>query len=252
MIIIKTPAEQELMKVAGRITKNALILGGKMVKPGVTTAEIDASIEHFIRSRDAIPSFLGYGGFPGSACISVNEEVIHGIPGNRKILDGDIVKIDVGAIYGGFHGDCAATFAAGTVPAEVLALIENTRQCFYEGLKFAREGYRVSDISHAIQVHAEDAGFTVVRAYVGHGVGRDLHESPEVPNFGLPGRGSRLREGMTIAIEPMINLGEKDVHVLSDRWTVVTDDGQYSAHYENTVLITGGDPVILTKGDEDI
>lgn len=240
------------MKVAGAITKNALILGGKMVKPGVTTAEIDAVIEQFIRSSDATPSFKGYNGFPGSACISINEEVIHGIPGKRKILEGDIVKIDVGACYKGFHGDCAATFAAGTVTGEVQRLIEVTRQSFYEGIKYAKVGFRISDISHAVQEYVEGQGFSVVRMFVGHGLGHDLHEAPEVPNFGRPGRGPRLQKGMTLAIEPMVNMGTYEVRVLSDEWTVVTTDGQCSSHYENSILITDGEPEILTTGDEII
>ncbi len=240
------------MREAGRITKNALIVGGKLVRPGITTAEIDAAIERYIRSEGAKPSFKGYAGFPASACISVNDEVIHGIPGKRKIHDGDIVSIDVGAIHEGYHGDCAATFMAGTVSAEAKALIEVTRQCFYEGIKYARVGYRISDISHAVQVYAEKHGYSVVRSYVGHGVGAQLHESPEVPNFGAPGRGARLVAGMTIAVEPMINIGTFDVRVLDNEWTVVTEDGSLSAHYENTILITDGDPEILTAGEEDI
>ena len=252
MINIKSPAEIELMREAGRITKNALIVGGKLVRPGITTAEIDAAIERYIRSEGAKPSFKGYAGFPASACISVNDEVIHGIPGKRKIHDGDIVSIDVGAIHEGYHGDCAATFMAGTVSAEAKALIEVTRQCFYEGIKYARVGYRISDISHAVQVYAEKHGYSVVRSYVGHGVGAQLHESPEVPNFGAPGRGARLVAGMTIAVEPMINIGTFDVRVLDNEWTVVTEDGSLSAHYENTILITDGDPEILTAGEEDI
>lgn len=252
MINIKSPAEILLMREAGRITKNALIMSGKLVRPGITTAEIDAEIERYIRSQNAKPSFKGYGGFPASACISINEEVIHGIPGKRAIRDGDIVSIDVGACYEGYHGDCAATFTAGTVTAEVKALIETTRQCFYEGIQFARVGYRVSDISSAIQTYAEERGYSVVRPYVGHGVGAALHEAPEVPNFGKPGRGPRLIPGMVIAVEPMINLGVCDIRVLSDEWTVITADGKPSAHYENTILITDGDPEILTTGSEII
>jgi len=250
MISIKSPSEVQLMRKAGEIAKNALVLGGKLVHPGITTGELDAEIERYIRSHNARPSFKGYGGFPGSACISINEEVIHGIPGKRVIREGDIVSIDVGACFEGYHGDCAATFAVGTVAEEVKALIETTRQCFYEGIKFARVGYRISDISSAIQTYAEERGFSVVRPYVGHGVGAALHEAPEVPNFGRPGRGPRLMQGMTIAVEPMINLGVCDIRVLSDEWTVVTADGKPSAHYENTILITDGDPEILTSGSE--
>lgn len=237
------------MRQAGRIAKNALILAGKLVKAGITTAEIDAEIERYILSENATPSFKGYGGFPASACISVNHEVIHGIPGDRIILEGDIVSVDVGACYEGYHGDCAATFPVGEVSGEVLALIETTRQCFYEGIKFARAGYRVSDISSAIQNYAEARGYSVVRQYVGHGIGKSLHEAPEVPNFGRPGYGPRLTPGMTIAVEPMINMGTFEVRVLSNDWTVVTGDGKPSAHYENTILITEDEPEILTSGD---
>jgi methionyl aminopeptidase len=250
MINIKSQSEILLMREAGRITKNALILGGKLVRPGITTEELDAEIERYIRSENARPSFKGYGGFPASACISINDEVIHGIPGKRVVRDGDIVSVDVGACWEGYHGDCAATFTAGTVTAEAKALIETTRQCFYEGIKFARVGYRVSDISSAIQTYAEERGFSVVRPYVGHGVGAALHEAPEVPNFGRPGRGPRLMPGMVIAVEPMINMGNYGIRVLSDEWTVVTLDGKPSAHYENTILITEGDPEILTSGSE--
>lgn len=238
------------MRQAGRIAKNALILAGKLIRAGITTAEIDAEIERYISSENATPSFKGYGGFPASACISVNEEVIHGIPGDRIILEGDIVSVDVGACYEGYHGDCAATFPVGNVSKEVMALIETTRQCFYEGIKFARTGYRVSDISSAIQNYAEARGFSVVRQFVGHGIGSSLHEAPEVPNFGRPGHGPRLIPGMVIAIEPMINMGKHTVRVLSDDWTVVTVDGKPSAHYENTILITESDPEILTSGSE--
>jgi len=250
MINIKSPAEILLLRQAGRIAKNALIMAGKLIRAGITTAEIDAEIERYIRSENAVPSFKGYGGFPASACISVNEEVIHGIPGDRVILEGDIVSVDVGACYEGYHGDCAATFPVGNVSKEVMALIETTRQCFYEGIKFARAGYRVSDISSAIQNYAEAKGYSVVRQFVGHGVGSHLHEAPEVPNFGKPGHGPRLVPGMVIAVEPMINMGTFEVRVLSNNWTVVTVDGKPSAHYENTILITEDGPEILTSGSE--
>ena len=196
--------------------------------------------------QGAKPSFLHYGGFPASACISVNETVIHGIPGNRVLKEGDIVSVDVGAYYKGFHGDCAATYPCGKISSEAQKLIDVTKQSFFEGVKFATQGHRVSDISHAVQTYVEANGFSVVRAFVGHGVGTNLHEEPEVPNYGAPGRGPRLLKGMTIAIEPMVNMGTYEVRVLKDQWTTVTADGKWAAHYENTVLITDGEPEILT------
>lgn len=221
-----------------------------MVTAGVTTREIDKAIHDFIIKQGAAPSFLGYGGFPASACVSVNEEIIHGIPGKRRIKDGDIVSIDVGAYIGGFHGDCAGTYAVGEISPEARRLIEVTRQSFFEGIKFARQGYRVSDISHAIQEYVESFGYSLVREYVGHGIGSQMHEAPEVPNFGRPGHGPRLVKGMTLAIEPMVNIGGAAVKVLGDDWTVITADGSLSAHYENTVLITDGEPEILTTADD--
>jgi len=250
VITIKSPREIELMRVAGRITAAARSVGREMVTPGVTTQEIDKEIFMFIKKSGAKPSFLGYGGFPGSACISVNDEVIHGIPGKRVINEGDIVSIDVGAYIGGFHGDCCGTFAAGKVSEEAKRLMQVARQSFFEGLKFAREGYRISDISHAIQEYVESFGYTLVREYVGHGIGKNLHEAPEVPNFGEPGHGPRLVKGMTIAIEPMVNMGGVAVRVLDNDWTVVTVDGSLSSHYENTVLITDGEPEILTMAED--
>ena len=250
MIVIKSPREIELMRVAGKITAATRSLGRELVTPGVTTQEINKEIFKFIKSSGAEPSFLGYGGFPGSACISVNDEVIHGIPGKRLIKDGDIVSLDVGAYIGGYHGDCCGTFAAGTISEEAKRLIEVTRQSFFEGLKFARQGNRVSDISHAIQEYVESFGYSLVREYVGHGIGRNLHEAPEVPNFGEPGHGPRLVKGMTIAIEPMVNMGTAAVRVLDNDWTVVTVDGRLSAHYENTILITDGEPEILTMAED--
>ena len=234
------------MRRAGKITAAARALAGEMVKPGVTTQEINDEVERFIRKEGAIPSFLNYSGYPGSICISVNDEVIHGIPGKRVLQDGDIVSVDVGAFIGGFHGDCAATFACGTITPEAQDLIDVTRQSFFEGIKFAKKGYRVSDISAAIQVYVESHGYSIVREYVGHGIGKNLHESPEVPNFGNPGRGIRLLPGMTLAIEPMVNAGSAAIQLLSDGWTVKTRDGKYAAHYENTILITDGEPEILT------
>ena len=237
------------MRRAGKITAAARALAGEMVTPGVTTREIDKAVHDFILSQGAIPTFLGYSGYPASVCVSINEEVIHGIPGSRVIKDGDIVSIDVGATKDGYVGDCAATFIAGECDEESKRLIEVTRQSFFEGIKFARPGYRVSDISHAVQSYAEGNGFSVVREFVGHGVGREMHEEPEVPNYGAPGHGPRLTAGMTIAVEPMINAGGVGIKILKDGWTVVTADGKRSAHYENTILITNGDPVILTSED---
>ena len=208
------------MRKAGKITAAARALAGEMVKPGVTTQEIDSAVEAFIRKQGAVPSFLNYNGYPASACISVNDEVIHGIPGKRVLQEGDIVSVDVGAYIGGFHGDCAATFACGQISQEAQKLIDVTRQSFFEGIKFAKEGYRVQDISAAVQAYVERHGFSVVREYVGHGVGAHLHESPEVPNFGHPGRGPRLLRGMTLAIEPMVNAGGAAILQLSDGWTV--------------------------------
>lgn len=246
MIILKNKLEIERMRDSGKIAALAREIGGECAKAGVTTAQIDAKIKQTIISHGATPSFLGYGGFPGSACISVNDEVIHGIPGNRVLKDGDIVKIDVGAFYKGFHSDCAATFAVGNVGENAAKLIEVTKQSFFEGIKFAMPNNRIGDISNAVQLYAESFGYSVVREFVGHGVGRDLHEDPSVPNFGHAGRGVRLKSGMVLAIEPMINEGVYDVSILDNEWTVVTDDGKLSSHYENTVAITDDGPVILT------
>ena len=247
MITLKSSHEIDLMRRAGKITAAARVLAGEMVRPGVTTHEIDRAVEHFIRSQGAVPSFLNYNGFPASACISVNDEVIHGIPSKKRVLqEGDIVSLDVGAVIGGFHGDCAATFACGQISEEAQRLIDVTRQSFFEGIKYAKQGYRVQDISAAIQAYAEENGFSIVREFVGHGVGAALHEAPEVPNYGQRGRGARLLKGMTLAIEPMVNAGSAAIQQMSDGWTIKTRDGKLSAHYENTVLITDGDPEILT------
>ena len=246
MIAIKNEHELVSMRQACKITAAARALAGEMVRPGVSTKQIDKAVHDFIVSQGAKPSFLGYGGFPASACISVNEVVIHGIPNGYVLKEGDIVSVDVGAYYKGFHGDCAATFACGTISEEAQRLIDVTRQSFFEGIKYAKRGYRVSDISHAVQKHVESNGFSVVRSFVGHGVGAQLHEEPEVPNFGAPGRGPRLLPGMTLAIEPMVCEGTYEVRVLKDKWTTVTADGKLAAHYENTVLITDGEPEILT------
>ena len=246
LISIKSPREIEAMRRAGRLTAQARALAGSMIRPGVTTHEIDTAVRRFIESHGAKPSFLGYGGFPGSACISVNDEVIHGIPGSRVIREGDIVSIDVGAYIGGYHGDCAATFPCGKVSPEAQNLIDVTRQSFFEGIKFAKEGCRLYDISAAIQGYVESHGCSIVREYVGHGIGTEMHESPEIPNYGHPGRGPRLLRGMTIAVEPMVNAGTAAIRQMPDGWTVRTADGKLAAHYENTLLITDGEPEILT------
>ena len=246
MITLKNGQELAAMRQACRITAAARALAGEMVRPGVSTKQIDKAVHDFIVSQGAKPSFLGYHGYPGSACISVNNTVIHGIPGGYTLQEGDIVSVDVGAYYKGFHGDCAATFACGKISAEAQKLIDVTKQSFFEGIRLATKGHRVSDISHAIQTYVESNGFSVVRSFVGHGVGAQLHEEPEVPNYGAPGRGPRLLPGMTLAIEPMVNEGTYEVKVLKDGWTTVTADGKLSAHYENTVLITDGEPEILT------
>ncbi|MBQ7254835.1 MAG: type I methionyl aminopeptidase [Oscillospiraceae bacterium] len=246
MITIKDEREIEIMRKACKITAAARALAGEMVRPGVSTLEIDKAVHDFIIKHGAKPSFLGYGGFPASACISVNDVVIHGIPDHRKLKEGDIVSVDVGANWKGFHGDCAATFACGEITPFAQKLIDVTRQSFYEGIKFARQGYRISDIGHAVQTYVESNGFSVVRSFVGHGVGANLHEEPEVPNYGSPGRGPRILRGMTIAVEPMVTAGTYEVNVLRDKWTTVTADGSLAAHYENTVLITDGEPEILT------
>ena len=247
MIVIKSKSEIEIMREAGRISKAALLLGGANVKPGVSTRHLDRLMFDYIKSQGADPSFLNYGGFPATACISINNEVIHGIPGGRIIEEGDIVSIDVGAQYKGYHGDNAATFPAGKISDEAQKLIDVTREGLNRGIAQAVVGNRVGDIGHAVQTYVEENGFAVVRDFVGHGVGSQLHEEPEVPNFGKPGRGPRLVPGMVIAIEPMVNLKGAGVKVLDDGWTTVTLSGSISAHFENTILITDNGPVILTK-----
>ena len=249
MIAIKNERELNVMRKACKITAAARALAGEMVRPGVSTQQIDKAVHDFIVAQGAKPSFLGYHGYPASVCISVNNTVIHGIPGGYVLQEGDIVSIDVGAYYEGFHGDCAATFPCGAISTQAQKLIDVTKQSFYEGIRYATRGHRVSDISHAIQTYVESNGFSVVRSFVGHGVGAQLHEEPEVPNYGQPGRGPRLLPGMTLAIEPMVNIGTYDVKVLKDGWTTVTADGELSAHYENTVLITDGEPEILTVAE---
>ncbi len=247
MVIIKTAEQLKYMKLAGEITGGALLKARDAVREGISTYELDKIIREYIEGHHAKPSFLGYGGFPASACISVNEQVIHGIPSKKRILvEGDVVKIDVGACIHGYHGDSARTFGVGKISDEALQLIRVTEECFRLGAAKALPQNRVGDIGSAIQSHAESMGYGVVRQYVGHGVGSNLHEEPDVPNYGTPGRGCRLYSGMTVAIEPMINLGTKDVKVLPDGWTVVTADGKISAHYEHTVAITPNGPILLT------
>ena len=249
-IIVKSPRQIEFMREAGKITAGARSIARQAIAAGITTAEIDKEVYNFITKSGATPSFLNYGGFPGSACISVNEELIHGIPGKRIIRNGDIVSVDVGAKIHGFHGDCAGTYPCGEVSEETKRLIEVTRQSFFEGIKYAKAGNRLGDISAAIQEYVERHGYSIVREYVGHGIGANLHEDPSVPNYGQAGRGPRLVKGMTLAIEPMVNAGAAAIRVLDDDWTVVTKDGSLCAHYENTILITDGEPEILTMADD--
>ena len=246
MISIKSPSEIEKMRAAGRLTAQARKLAGSLVRPGITTGEIDREVRRFIESHGAKPSFLVYGGFPASTCISINEVVIHGIPGSRKLKEGDIVSVDVGAFLNGYHGDCAATYFCGEVSEEARRLVEVTRQSFFEGVKNARVGCRVSDVSHAVQQYVESFGYGVVRDFVGHGVGSKMHEAPEVPNYGAAGHGARFQPGMVIAVEPMVCAGDWRVRVLPDKWTTVSADGSLAAHYENTILITDGEPELLT------
>ena len=249
MIFVKNSEQIRLMKTAGRITGEALALAGEMVREGVTTKQLDDCIRRHIESCGARPSFLGYGGFPGSACISINDEVIHGIPSAKRVLkEGDIVKIDVGAFIGGYHGDSANTFPVGRVSEEALRLIEATKRSFELGVEAASQpGARLGDVGAAIDGYVTKMGYSTVKKFVGHGIGQDLHEDPNVPNFGTPGRGVRLCHGMTIAIEPMVNVGGAGVYVLPDGWTVKTTDGSLSAHYEHTVALTADGPILLTK-----
>lgn len=247
MVVLKTSRELGIMKEACRISAGALQTVGKAVEPGITTAELDKLAEDYIKSQGAVPNFKNYHGYPATACISINNEVIHGIPSKtRKICAGDIVSVDLGAKFNGYHGDNAATFACGDVSAEAKRLMDTTKDALYAGIKAARAGSRIGDISNAIQQIVEAAGFSVVRQYVGHGVGTELHEAPEVPNFGTAGRGIRLLPGMTLAIEPMVNVGSHNVKVLPDGWTVKTLDGSLSAHFEHTVAITADGPKIMT------
>jgi len=250
MVVLKTKRELDLMREACRISANALKEAGKAVQPGVSTKEIDDIVRNYIQKQGAKPSFLGYGGFPASACISVNDVVIHGIPSKKQILkSGDIVSVDVGAFIEGFHGDNAYTFACGDISDEAQALLDATKESLFQGIKAAVAGNRVGDIGNAVQRYVEERNYSVVRDFVGHGVGAKLHEDPSVPNFGTPGRGVRLLPGMTIAIEPMITAGKYDVKVLDDDWTTVTVDGSLAAHFEHTIAITTNGPVIMTIPD---
>ena len=246
MVVLKNSEQLKLMREACRITGEALAYAHGLVREGITTKYLDGKIREFIEKSGAKPSFLGYAGFPASACISVNDEVIHGIPSSRVLLEGDIVKIDVGAFYRGYHGDSARSFPVGRVGNEALRLIEVTKQSFFDGMNKALVGGRIGDIGSAVESCVKNAGYTVVRQYIGHGVGTELHEDPEVPNFGTAGRGVRMYPGMTIAIEPMVNAGGHSVRVLSNEWTVVTLDGSLSAHYENTVAVTENGPENMT------
>ncbi|MBQ2135966.1 MAG: type I methionyl aminopeptidase [Clostridia bacterium] len=247
MIVLKTGRELTIMREACRISAGALQLVGKAIEPGITTAELDKIAENYIRSKGAVPNFKNYQGYPATACISVNNEVIHGIPSKKRVIkQGDIVSVDLGALFNGYHGDNAATFACGDISEEAKRLMDATRESLYEGIKAAVAGGRIGDIGHAVQSYIEARGYSVVRKFVGHGIGTKLHEAPEVPNFGAPSRGIRLMPGMTLAIEPMVNAGGSEVEIMPDGWTVLTKDGSLSAHFEHTVAITSSGPQIMT------
>lgn len=253
MIKLKNDAQIAVMKEAGRITGEAILVAAEAIKEGVTTKHLDDLIRHYIEKCGAKPTFLGYGGFPASACISVNDQVIHGIPSRSTVLkEGDVVKIDVGATYKGFVGDSANTFGVGKITPEAQALIDGTKASFYAGASMFKEGNRLGDIGHAVQQCAESRGYGVIREYVGHGVGHDMHEEPEVPNYGTAGRGTRLVKGMTIAIEPMITMGDYKVKTLNDKWTVLTADGSLAAHYEHTCALTDDGVIFLTRVDSTL
>lgn len=247
MILLKSDRELDYMREAGHVTAKVLKAMEEAVEPGITTQELDAIAEKIIRQHGGTPSFKGYNGFPASICTSINEEVVHGIPGLRKLVAGDIISIDVGVDINGYHGDAAITLPVGKIDPQILKLIEVTRESLMAAIEQAVIGNRLSDISHAVETYVKQFGYSVVQDYVGHGIGRKLHEEPQVPNFGPPGRGPRLRAGMTLAIEPMVNMGTHEVKVLQDNWTVVTKDGLPSAHFEHTVAITPDGPEILTK-----
>ena len=252
MIQLKNQAQLETMQVACRITGEALLLARDSIREGMSTYELDKIIRNYIESQGARPSFLGYGGFPGSACISINDEVIHGIPSKKVIIkNGDIVKVDVGAFYKGYHGDAARTIPVGTVSDEAKKLIEVTSESFFRGIEQLKVGNRLGDVGHAIDSYVVENGFSTVKRYIGHGIGTELHQSPDVPNYGTAGRGTRLLAGMTLAIEPMVNVGGENVRDLSDGWTVKTADGTLSAHYENTVALTNDGVIVMTQIDKD-
>lgn len=246
MIYLKSNSEIEIMQKAGRIVAETLIKLEEVIKPGITTEELDKIAEEHIIKCGARPSFKGHYGFPASICTSVNETVVHGIPGKRALQEGDIISVDCGALYGGFHGDAARTFPVGKVSSEAEKLIDVTKESFFQGIKYAIVGNRLGDIGNAIQKYVEAHGFSVVRDYVGHGIGKKMHEEPSVPNFGSPGKGLKLSKGLVIAVEPMVNIGTYNVRDLSDGWTVVTKDNSLSAHYENTIAILDNGPKILT------
>lgn len=247
MITLKSNRQIAYMKEAGRIVAESLALLAKMIEPGITTEELDLAAEEYILKRDALPAFKGYQGFPATICASVNDEVVHGIPGLRKLQSGDIISIDIGAVKNGFFGDSAITVPVGDVTEDKLRLLAITEESLMEGIKHAVIGNHLSDISHAVQTYVERHGYSVVRDYVGHGIGRKMHEEPQIPNFGKPGNGPRLAKGMMLAVEPMVNIGTYNVRTLLDDWTVVTEDGQCSAHFEHTIAITTEGPEILTK-----
>ncbi|MDI9441308.1 MAG: type I methionyl aminopeptidase [Firmicutes bacterium] len=247
MIILKSSDELRAMRAAGRVVAQAHELVRELVRPGITTWELDKKVEEFLLSQKAVPAFKGYHGYPASICTSINEVVVHGIPSRNVVLEeGSIISVDIGAFVDGYCGDSAWTYPVGKIDPEVQLLLETTEAALYAGIEQARVGNRLSDISHAVQQRVEADGFSVVRDYVGHGIGRDMHEEPQIPNFGPPGRGPRLRPGMTLAIEPMVNMGSFHVEVLADNWTVVTRDGKWSAHFEHTIAVTEDAPVILT------
>jgi methionyl aminopeptidase len=252
MIQLKNPLQIKEMRDAGRITGEALLVARENIREGISTYELDQIIRNYIEKQGAKPSFLGYGGFPGSACISINDEVIHGIPSAKRILrEGDIVKVDVGAYYKGFHGDAARTIPVGKISEEAEKLIRVTRESFFAGVEKLQVGNRLGDVGHAIDAHVVANGFSTVKKYIGHGIGHDLHESPDVPNYGTEGRGTRLCAGLVLAIEPMVNVGVDSVKELSDGWTVKTADGKLSAHYENTVALTSEGPIVMTQLESD-
>lgn len=250
MIIIKSHHEIQLMREAAKVTAEILEMMNDIIKPGISTAEIDHIVEKEIRKHGMLPAFKGYGGFPASVCASVNETIVHGIPSDRRLEEGDIISIDTGTIYKGFYSDAARTYPVGEVSEEAKRLIRVTKESFFEGLKYCKVGCRLGDVSHAIQKHVETNGFAVVKDFVGHGIGSNMHEDPQIPNYGKAGRGPRLEAGMVLAIEPMVNVGTDKMRILDDEWTAVSLDGSLSAHYENTVVITEGEPEILTLGSK--